>query len=442
MPVCMFCNSAKGKPLKIKISYHDQYEWDIIDLVSDKSTQISNGVLIDRCLENGRFQQNYTIDRRCYITDEQKKEFPYNAIVGVSVDGGWCTGTLVKDNADELYVYTATHCVKNPNAPITVTLQDGTTFSATTKYDKMGSDEYKDVAVLKIPWKNKISLEFIKRLPLAKMGQFNSDDIFNVIGYGSLAILNDKTIHDIKQKYAKHMDIDENEIESDNEIYKKFEKFLRDYTELFEDDKNLKGSFDCSLRDNASVWQGRNQTDCQVAQGSSGGPVFDKDNNLVAVLTRGYGLQNNRYATTSLGGVEPVSDVQNQIYDYKLMVYSDYGCYIETKDEKHNIVGDQLCEEKKPPRSFDNSWWVAVKGGKTTWGVSHCYNKDKYPGATSINFSIIGMERGEYCWCRFINQLSKTQEQMAYFSGVVYDDNQTCVKNCAYACAKWFLSKD
>ena len=38
----------------------------------------------------------YTIDRRCYVTDKQKQQKPYNATVGlIDVDGYiYCTGTL------------------------------------------------------------------------------------------------------------------------------------------------------------------------------------------------------------------------------------------------------------------------------------------------------------------------------------------------------------
>ena len=49
----------------------------------------------------------YTIDKRCYVTDYQKTQSPYNAVVRVAAMGGeWrCTGTIVQ-NGGYYYVYT------------------------------------------------------------------------------------------------------------------------------------------------------------------------------------------------------------------------------------------------------------------------------------------------------------------------------------------------
>ena len=32
---------------------------------------------------------NYKVDKRCYVTDEQKKVAPYNAVVALVNDDGW-----------------------------------------------------------------------------------------------------------------------------------------------------------------------------------------------------------------------------------------------------------------------------------------------------------------------------------------------------------------
>ena len=56
----------------------------------------------------------YTIDRRCYVTDEQKKNSPYNAVVALIDNEGdaYCTGTVMKQlSTGKLYVRTAKHCV-------------------------------------------------------------------------------------------------------------------------------------------------------------------------------------------------------------------------------------------------------------------------------------------------------------------------------------------
>ena len=41
----------------------------------------------------------YTIDKRCYVTDEQKSQKPYNSVVQVIIPdkNGICTGTIVKE---------------------------------------------------------------------------------------------------------------------------------------------------------------------------------------------------------------------------------------------------------------------------------------------------------------------------------------------------------
>ena len=60
----------------------------------------------------------YTVDKRCYVTDEQKKEKPYNAVATfVLADGRTnCSGTIVKRHGlsqDDIgyFLYTAKHCV-------------------------------------------------------------------------------------------------------------------------------------------------------------------------------------------------------------------------------------------------------------------------------------------------------------------------------------------
>jgi hypothetical protein len=76
----------------------------------------------DRC--SGKTDE-YTIDKRCYVTDEQKKDTPYNAVVSVE---DMCSGTIVK-YGDRYYVYTAAHCVESDDGnaikeSIMITLQN------------------------------------------------------------------------------------------------------------------------------------------------------------------------------------------------------------------------------------------------------------------------------------------------------------------------------
>ena len=65
----------------------------------------------------------YTVDKRCYVTDEQKKEKPYNAVVRV---GSGCTGIIIEKNGVP-FLLTAKHCTDPdndhlPNDTLTVTL--------------------------------------------------------------------------------------------------------------------------------------------------------------------------------------------------------------------------------------------------------------------------------------------------------------------------------
>lgn len=442
MPLCMFGTYAKAKPLTAYVDVAgDEYTDNIEAMILEKQVQIRNGgLLIDKCLQNGRFQQNYTIDRRCYITDEQKKEFPYNAIVRVVSDTGHCTGTLVKDNADNLYVYTAAHCMPDTNAPLTIKLQDGTTFSATPKWNGVGSVK-QDVAILEVTSEN------TKSLPAVKMGQFNSADHFNVVGYGGLAILSDRMIHEIKQNYANHIGVTKDELESKPEIMERFIKFLEKdfgYVIIFGDADNLKGSFDCSLRPLADVVKGKSSSsgreiDCQTSKGVSGGPVFDKNNNLVAVHSSSASaayMTDRGYAATFLGGQEPVSDVQNQLYNYKLMVYhadhTDRQCYVETNDKNAYWVNKTLCLKEAHAEYDGGSFWMTRKNGKIGKGTSSCF----VTGANDFDWNTIPDVRGPYCWCRLNNN------DNAYFLGVVYNDEQECRNYCDYACAKRFSGEN
>ena len=67
----------------------------------------------------------YTVDKRCYVTEEQKKEKPYNAVATFILADGrtHCSGTIVKRQGltqDDVgyFLYTAKHCVDSNQAKI------------------------------------------------------------------------------------------------------------------------------------------------------------------------------------------------------------------------------------------------------------------------------------------------------------------------------------
>ena len=83
----------------------------------------------DRCTNPSA----YTIDKRCYVTAEEKAQKPYNTTVAL-IDHVYnvpmCTGTIIQIQ-DMLVVYTAAHCIvfgEHKAEKIKIRLQDGREF--------------------------------------------------------------------------------------------------------------------------------------------------------------------------------------------------------------------------------------------------------------------------------------------------------------------------
>ena len=192
---------------------------------------------IDRC----RSPKDFTIDKRCYVRNFQKKIKPYNAVVKVSSpDGGWCSGTIVKNPNGKLYLYTAKHCVINagfvPANGVWVTTQENKDFVA-DKYrvgnynkDKEKKGVYAgDWALYSVPggyedinWTS-ISNNFDTPDAISYgdgYGVLKADEDIekhgNVsfsmpyeatqIGYGALKIMSDAEIGEFKQKYIDYLE--------------------------------------------------------------------------------------------------------------------------------------------------------------------------------------------------------------------------------------------
>ncbi|MBO4745587.1 MAG: hypothetical protein J5613_00760, partial [Alphaproteobacteria bacterium] len=112
----------------------------------------------------------YTVDRRCYVTEEQKTQKPYNSVVAL-IDGGgiYCTGTVVTPGTrySPFFSYntpnqvpvivTAKHCTDRnrdgqPDKTLKVRLQNGqqleVSFLKTGNYNILdGTNEDGDWAV-------------------------------------------------------------------------------------------------------------------------------------------------------------------------------------------------------------------------------------------------------------------------------------------------------
>lgn len=288
---------------------------------------------LDRCVENGKYASQYTIDKRCYVTDAQKKEKPYNAVVALVDDIGlYCSGTIVKSDDDkyEYYLYTAKHCTvydksKNPiflseeqpkyygakttfTGPVnilSIKLQSGDILKA---YRVSVGDCDISMCGIKGDWAIYGVGKSDKYINSVKISDKTTegDKVYydaRVIGYGSVKIMSDKEIEDFKQRYIKWMKDAMNLDDSDmvwgmeeggvwikSSGVKMFLMGLPEfyYKDLFCDENRLKVS-NCKYSNKGTLRK------CQVASGDSGGGIFDYNGNIMAIGTSGYSLIGGPY---------------------------------------------------------------------------------------------------------------------------------------------------
>ena len=260
--------------------------------------------------------KEYTIDKRCYVTDAQKKTKPYNAVVAL-VDwptDPYCTGTIVKGKNGKPYLYTAKHCVvednpynkentNNVEQKLTIKLQTGEELSVyknnvgnfdATKNENLDGDW----AVYSIKKSNVPMVEKTNKAYSINpfVGSYNAKQV----GYGMLKIMSDKEISQFKQKYIKYLK-DQKRITSDGTEAKygwynggiytgsgfgyNFLQYLNEnensyYLNIFRDSSMLKVSV-CEYTS-----MGR-AIGCQGWGGNSGGPIFDDNNKIMGIHTRG-----------------------------------------------------------------------------------------------------------------------------------------------------------
>ena len=257
------------------------------DDVEDTMRSVVSGEIVkeykpleDGCIENGKYKNEYTIDRRCYLTDEQKKQFPYNTVVRVSGEVyiyGWqpvdsCTGVIVKDvNDGQLYVYTAGHCDKW-YTNIFATTQDGRKIDV-KKVVKKNKTGVLDIAVYAIPKKEQ------QGLPYATIGKMTEKNL-DVVGYGALPVLSDKAIRAARKAWVKFLtDAQPNSVQAT--AIKRIEKAGGFMTVLVPHENviQLKASFDCNLGPQGT----KVAKQCQAYYGNSGGPYFNSNGQVVAV---------------------------------------------------------------------------------------------------------------------------------------------------------------
>lgn len=281
--------------------------------------------LHDRCVENGKYEKEYKIDRRCYVTDEQKQQKPYNATVGLLDERGeiHCTGTIVRQD-NGYFVYTAKHCVDS-NDTIRIELQNGRTFSASRLMDGDIIAHFDDATYYKIIVdKDDASIPYVQRDSF-------EDGKAQIVGYGSLGIMSDKDIKYVKDRYIDYLkkyikDAEKNNdgtiaISAQNEFTKDggmrglglFTMFFYNWMNGYRNYDNLKLS-DCDLSN--GVLNG-----CQVWGGNSGGPLFNNQGKIMGVVVSGnYQIGGSKHADVGL--VVGVHFDENDVYKQRDWVAS------------------------------------------------------------------------------------------------------------------------
>ncbi len=272
----------------------------------------------------------YTIDRRCYVTNAQKQKKPYNAVVAL-VDGEYvyCTGTI-KDFKGAPYIYTAKHCVNNKDGTIKkniyVRTQNGSMF--VVNENRVGDyvpgsrakDRSGDLAIYSISAEDQskiiASTEF-------SSNSRNSQNTYKarVIGYGALKIMSDKDINQFKQKYRNYLKNQKGIISNgteqkygwksggldlDSSYADNFVQYLRqnDLSYYMDTLKNTS-----TLKISRCTFSGAGDPKgCQIWGGNSGGGVFDDTGNLMGILG-GYRRIIGGTQHSASSGLESVTNV-------------------------------------------------------------------------------------------------------------------------------------
>ena len=264
----------------------------------------------------------YTVDKRCYVTDEQKKEKPYNSVATFILANGrtHCSGTIVKRQGltmDDVgyFLYTAQHCADLNHDHITddllrIRLPSDQEFNA--KLVKQGNWDYQQPSASQMgDWakyrlvtieqnsadnvKDSLNGAYVKINDSFARGAKN----VRIIGYGKLKIMSDQDIQDFKNEYAdfiENMGIDVNDTHTDDGgIYGEgVTRFVFSNNNHFNDDL-LKVS-KCHQDANTKF------TGCQGWSGNSGGGAFDDNGNLMWIVTLGHYQIGGKDHASIIGG--------------------------------------------------------------------------------------------------------------------------------------------
>lgn len=246
--------------------------------------------------------KEYTVDKRCYVTDKQKKEKPYNAVAAlINGDFVYCTGTIVKDKNGNPYLYTAKHCTGDKNdlvqSKLQIKLQDGRKLEVTKNnvgnYDIAEDNNFAgDWAIYSIKQSNIPMVEKTTKIKIG-LGSFEIPYDAKVVGYGALEIMSDKEISEFRNKYIKYLKDKKNVKTKGTEVKYGFRDdgiyyrnaYVKDF--VYSNTAYLNASDTRKLKVSICKYLSTGKAKgCQAWSGNSGGPIFDSDNKIMGIITR------------------------------------------------------------------------------------------------------------------------------------------------------------
>lgn len=255
---------------------------------------------------------NYMVDKRCYVTDAQKKTKPYNAVVTVLRDGaaqgGNCTGTIVK-SGNKFYLYTAKHCtdLNNDNSSdssLNIKLQNGQEVKAWL--NNSGNADLQKKSNLSGDWAV-YSLDVSGLSSVGKASIKNGGSI-RIIGFGRLKIMSDAEIKDFKQKYVAYL--------KSEGITKSFDKYgvsgkvidtnnakVSEFISQLDSGYKNKIFNDTALKESRCNYS-NGMRYCQGWHGSSGGGIFDKNGDMVGIVS---------YGENYIGGIDSHAKLNSEV---------------------------------------------------------------------------------------------------------------------------------